>query len=132
MFPSKEDALEFLDNHNLDEARIKLLVDLGRILEAAKIHAKNGDMLKAVEILNVSATHGVSFVRPTIEYLLTGLRRGLTLGVLSTSSPTISKLLVRAGRLNKNAMTEQELDEVSPPHPFNLRFSHPGPPACDV
>ena len=132
MFPSKEDALEFLDNHNLDEARIKLLVDLGRILEAAKIHAKNGDMLKAVEILSAHATHRVSYVRPTIEYLLTGLRRGLTLGVLPTSSSTASKLLARAGRLDKNAITEQELDEVSPPYPFNLRLSHPGPPACDV
>ena len=116
LFSSEKDALEFLEDYDLDEARIKLLVDLGRILEAAKIHAKNGDMLKAVEILNVSSTHGVSFVRPTIEYLLTGLWRGLTFGVLPTSTPIVPELLGLADRLDRTAMTKQEIDEASHSH----------------
>ena len=40
MFPSKEDALEFLEEYGMDEAHIKLLIELGRIPEAAGIHAK--------------------------------------------------------------------------------------------
>ena len=123
MFPSKEDALEFLEEYGLDEACIELLIELGRIPEAAEIHVKNGDVLKAVEMLSMPAAHGVDHIRPMIEYLLTGLRRGLTLGVLPSSSPVTSKLLVLADRLDKTTMTAQEADEVSPSHQINLRAS---------
>ena len=119
MFPSVEGALVFLGDHtDLYDAHVKLLMDLGRILEAAGIHAKNGNMLKAVEVLIASA-HSVEHVRPTIEYLLTGLRRSLTFGVLPMSSSIASKLLALEDRLDKSAMTVQEIDEVGPPHPFN-------------
>ena len=131
MFSSKEEALEFLEEYDLDEARVKLLMELGRVLKAAGIHAKNGDMLKAVEILTASA-HNVDHARPAIEYLLTGLRRTLTLGVLPTSSPIGSKLLVFADRVNKNAMMEQEIDEVCLSYPFNCGSYTLAPPARDV
>ena len=123
MFPSEEDALEFLEDHSLDEARIKLLRDLGRILEAAQVHAGNGDILKAVEMLTTPTARNVDHMRPTIEYVLTGLRQGFTLEVPPTSSPTVSKLLVLADRLDKSAMTGQETNEVSLFHPFDLRIS---------
>lgn len=132
MFPSEEDALEFLEDYNLDEARIKLLIDLGRIREAAGVHAKNGDMLKAVQVLNAPATYSVDHVRPTIGYLLTALRRGLTLEVLPIDNPIIPKLLGYANRLDKSAMTEQEVDEVSSFYPFDWWVSYLTPPACDV
>ena len=104
--------MKFLEEYDLDEARVELLIDLGRILKAAAVHAKNGDMLKAVRLLSAPATYSVDHVRPTIEYLLIGLRRGLTLGVPPISSPVVSKLLVWADQLDKSAMTEQEVDEV--------------------
>ena len=132
MFPSKDDALEFLEEYGLDEARIELLIELGRIPEAAEIHVKNGDVLKAVEMLSMPAAHGVDHVRPMIEYLLTGLRRGLTLGVLPSSSPVTSKLLVLADRLDKTAMTAQEVDEVSLSHQLNLWASPLTFLVCDV
>ena len=123
----------FLENNrDLDEARVKLLIDLGRILEAAGVHAQNGNMLKAVEILAVPATYSVDHVRPTIEYLLTGLRRSLTLGILPASSPIASKLLARTDRLEKSAMTAQEVDEVSPSRTLDRRVLHPAPLACNV
>ena len=53
----------FLKDYDLDEARIKLLVQLGRILEAADIHAKNWDMLKAVELLTANDVHDIDGVR---------------------------------------------------------------------
>jgi len=120
-----------LEECDLDEARVKLLIELGRVPKAAGIRAKNGDMLGAVEILTASA-HGVGHMRLTIGYLLTGLWRSLTLGVIPTSNPIASKLLALADRLEKSAMTEQEVDEVCLSHPFNRRVLHLAPPACDV
>ena len=127
-FPSrsKEDALEFLEKRpDLDNARVKLLIDLGRILEAADIYAKNGNMLKAVKILSAPATYSTDHARRTIEYLLTGLRRSLTFGVHPGSSPTASKLLGYADRLDRSVMTKQEIDEVSPAYPFHQWVLHP-------
>ena len=61
-----EDALEFLEDYDLDEARVKLLMKLGRATKAAVIHAKNGSILKAVEAL-AGSVHGVDHVRPMID-----------------------------------------------------------------
>ena len=119
MFPSAEDALKFLEVHNLGEARIKLLEELGRVFEAADIHVKNGDILKAVEILTTSATHNIDLVRRVIDFILAEIWRDLTLGVLPTPNSVVSELLRFADRLDKSAMTEQEIDEVSPSHPSN-------------
>ena len=119
MFPSQEDALKFLEDQNLDEARAKLLQELGRIPEAAAIHAKNGDMLKALKVLSAPASCSVDHARQMIEYLLTGLRRSLTLGAPPASSLIASGLLLHAARLDKSIMTKQETDEASPSHPFS-------------
>ena len=121
-----------MEDHNLDEARIKLLIDLGRIVEAAAVHAKNGDMLKAVMLLSAPATYSVDHVRPMINHLLAGLRQGLTLGVPPTSNPMTSKLLVRADQLDKTAMTDKELDEVSFYPPCDRQILRPAPLACNV
>ena len=104
----------FLEGHRLDEAHIILLIELGRILKAAEIHVKNGDALKAVEILTAPATYSADHARPAIKYFLAELRQGLTFGVLPTSGSVASKLLVLADQLDKSVMTEQEVDEVSP------------------
>jgi len=103
-------------------------------LEVADIHAKNRDVLGAVEILITSqAARSADYVQlSTIECILTGLRRSLTLGVPPASSPTASKLLAYADKLDNGAMTEQEVDEVSPSHPFNLQVLYLAPPARNV
>lgn len=132
MFPSEEDALEFLEDYELDEARIKLLKGLNRIPEAAEIIANNGNALKAVEMLTASAVHNFDHVQPAAEHLLTGLWGGLTLEVLPASNPIVSKLLVLADRLNKSTMTEKEDNEVSLLL-HSIRGSNArAPPACDV
>jgi hypothetical protein len=125
----------FLEKRSdLEDAHVELLIDLDRILEAAEIPARNGNMLKAVKILSSSATYVVDHARQMIEYLLTGLRRSLTLGVFPSleSSPTVSKLLGYTDRLDRSVMTKQETDEVSPYHP-SIDGPHTlGPPACNV
>ena len=121
LFPSEEDALEFLEDYELDEARIKLLKKLNRIPEAAEIHVENGDVLKAVEMLIASAVHNVDHVRLAVKHILIGLWRDLTLEVLPASNLVISKLLVLADRLDKSALTQQETDEVVSSPLFNWR-----------
>ena len=114
MFPSAEKALEFVKKWGLDEARTKLLTELGRVLEASAIHAKNEDFVKAVEVLSASTTRSEEHVRLMIEYLSRGLRRGFTLGTTITpsSSPTLSRLLALVDRLDENAKAERGFDEV--------------------
>lgn len=118
LFPSEKDALEFLEDYDLDEARIKLLRELGRIREAAEVHAKNGDMLKAIEMLTAPG-HNADHALPAIKYLLTGLWQNLTLGALPTSNPIVLELLVLADRLDESAMAGPEADEVSIYRPSN-------------
>ena len=114
----------FLQDYDLDEARAKLLEKLDKVLEAADIHAKSGNTLKAVEMLTTPDTHSVDHMRRAIEYLLTGLRQDLTLGVLPTTNLTSVKLLRLAERLDKSAMTEQEVNEVRSFHSSSPRALH--------
>jgi hypothetical protein len=118
LFSSEEDAIEFLEDYDMDEARAQMLKESGRVLESAEVHANEGDLLKAVETLTASAVHNDTHVRPTIEYLLAGLWRGLTFGVPPTSTPIVSELLVFASKLDRRAMTKQEVEEASHSHPF--------------
>lgn len=97
-----------------------MLKGSGRVLESAVIHAKEGDLLRAVETLTTSDVHSVDHVRPAIEYLLTGLWRGLTFGVLPASISIVSELLGLVDKLDKSAMTKQEVDEVSHSHSFGF------------
>lgn len=113
MFTSEEDALEFLEDYDLDEARAEMLKGSGKVLESAEIHAKEGDMLKAVETLTDCATQSVDHVRRAIAYFLTGLWKGLTFGALPTSTPIVSELLRLVDKLDRSAMTQQEVDEAS-------------------
>jgi hypothetical protein len=64
LFSSDEDALEFLEDYDMDEARAEMLKESGRDLESAGIHAKEGDMLKAVEILTASEVQSADHARP--------------------------------------------------------------------
>lgn len=121
LFSSDDDAIEFLEDYGLNEARARMLKESGRVLESAEVHAEEGDMVKAVETLAASAVHNSHHVRPTIKYLLAGLWQGLTLGVLPTSASIASELLGFADKLDRRAMTKQEVNEASCSHPFSWR-----------
>jgi len=43
LFPSDEDALQFLEDHGLIEAHAGVLKELGRVLEPVVVHIKEGD-----------------------------------------------------------------------------------------
>ena len=133
LFSSNEDALKFLENRaDLNDAHARMLIDLGRICDAAEIYAKNSNTLKAVKILSEPTTYSVNHVRPMINYLMTGLWRDLSLGMPPASSSTASKLLAYADRLDESAMSEQEIDEVSPSvRPIGGSYTLSSP-ACDV
>ena len=102
-----------------------MLKESGKVLESARIHAEEGDMLKAVETLTTSTVQSVDHVRPAIEYLLTGLWRSLTIGAPPSSTPIVSELLGLATRLDRDAMTQQEADEASLPSSTQLKSLTP-------
>ena len=114
-----------MEDYGLEEARAELLEESDRIAEAADIHARNGDMLKAVEMLIKSSASNIDHARLAIEFLLTGLWKWLTLGVSPTANPAILGLLRLTVRLNRRTMTEQEADEVSHYDPFGWQVVHP-------
>ena len=123
-----------MEDRELDEAWVKLLMELGRVPEAADVHAKKGELLKAIETLNASATRSAEHVRRIIQYLLAGLWRGFTFGfTITRSSPsaTLQKLLALADELDESAKMEKGFDEVSPSfysvsgrilHPYTFRL----------
>ena len=128
MFDSNEDALKFLENKGLEEAHIQLLAELGKVLELSAIHAKNGHMLKAAEVLNASTARGTEHVRQMTKYLLVGLRQGFTIGIGPSeldASPTLSRLLELTDQLDKSAMAEKVSNEVSSSYPFRLHVLQP-------
>jgi hypothetical protein len=120
LFSSVDEALEFLKDRKLEEARVKLLTELDRVLEAAEIHAKNRKLVQAIETLSASTTRSAKHEQQMIEYLLRGLRRGFTLGMTPTpsTSPTLFKLLALVDRLDESATAGQGFDEVRSPRPY--------------
>ena len=121
-----------MEDYGLDEARAKLLEEMDRVPEAADIHVRNGDTLKAVKMLVESAIRNTDHARPATELLLAELRKKLTLGVSPTSNPIISSLLGLTGRLDRRTVTKQEADEASPYRSLSWQVIHLGPLARDV
>ena len=113
LFSSDEDALVFLEDYDLDEARATMLQSRGKPLEAAEAHAKDGRVLEAVEVLLEGDTPSTEESKMAIRYVLTGLWKRMSLGIrfCKSDAPTMALLRISLG-LNPSAMTEDEADEV--------------------
>jgi len=115
LFSSDEDALVFLEDYDLDEARATMLQSRGKALEAAEAHAKDGRVLEAVEVLLKRSTPSVEESRMAIRYVLTGLWKRMSFGVrFCRSDTTASNLLEVSFRLDSSVMTKDQVDEVRP------------------
>jgi len=109
----------FLEDYDLDEARATVLQSRGKALEAAEAHAKDGMVLKAVGVLLKCSTPSIEESRMAIRYVLTGLWKRVSFGVrFSRSDAATTSLLEISSRLDSNAMTEDEVDEVRSVHPL--------------
>lgn len=113
MFSSDEDALVFLEDYDLDEARATMLRSRGKVLEAAEAHARDGRVLEAVEVLLECSTPSVEESKMAIRYVLTGLWKRMSFGVrFCRSDTTTSNLLEISFRLDSSVMTKDQVDEV--------------------
>ena len=113
LFSSDEDALVFLEDYDLDEARATMLQSKGKALEAAEAHAKDGRVLEAVGVLLEPSTPTIEESKMAIRYVLAGLWKRLSFGVRFSRSDTItSSLLEISLRLDSSVMTKDEADEV--------------------
>ena len=112
MFPSEEEALDFLEDYDLDEARAIVLQSRGKPLEAAQAHAKEGRLIEAVGVLLERDTPSMEESKMAVHYVLAGLWKRLSFGMGFPPSGTTISLLQIASRLNPGTMTEDQVDEV--------------------
>jgi hypothetical protein len=119
LFSSDEDALVFLADYDLDEARATMLQSRGKALEAAEAHAKDGRVIEAVRVLLESSVPSIEESRMAIRYVLAGLWKRMSFGVrFSRSNATTASLLEISYKLDSSAMTEDQVDEVRPARPL--------------
>lgn len=113
LFSSEEDALAFLEDYDLDEARATVFHSRGKALEAAEAHAKDGRVLEAVGVLLEHNAPSIKELRMAIFYVLAGLWKRISFGIRFRKSDTTTiNLLQLSSRLDPSAMTVDEVDEV--------------------
>lgn len=113
LFSSDEDALVFLKDYDLDEARAAFLQSRGKALEAAEAHARDGRVLEAVVVLLESPTRSFEDSRMAVCYALAGLWKCMSFGERFHRSDTLTTGLLEVSlKLDSSTMTEDEIDEV--------------------
>lgn len=124
LFSSEEDALEFLEDYDLDEARATVFQSRGKTLEAAEAHAKDGRVLEAVGVLLEPSVPSIEESRMAIHYALAGLWKRMSFGTRFRKSDTATlSLLQISSRLDPSAMTEDEVDEVRSIRSLRISYS---------
>ncbi|KAF9647525.1 hypothetical protein BDM02DRAFT_3187952 [Thelephora ganbajun] len=114
LFSSDDQALVFLEDYDLDEARATVFQSRGKALEAAEAHAKDGRVLEAVEVLLERAAPSTKESRMAVRYVLAGLWKRMSFGVgFRKSDTSTTSLLQISFRLDSSAMTDDEVDELS-------------------
>jgi len=114
----------FLEDYDLDEARATVLQSRGKPLEAAQAHAKEGRVLEAVRVLLESPTPSIEESRMATHYVLTGFWKCVSFGAeFHRSDAAITNLLQISSRLDSNAVTEDEVDEVRFVQPLTVTTS---------
>lgn len=113
LFSTEEDALDFLENYDLDEARATMLQSRGKPLEAAEAHAKEGRVLEAVEVLLERDAPSIEESKSAIRYVLAGLWKRMSFGIrFRKSDAATTSLLQISSRLDPSEMTADQVDEV--------------------
>lgn len=121
LFPSEEDALVFLEDYDLDEARATMLRSRGKPLEAAEAHARDGKVLEAVEVLLECDAPSIEESKMAVRYVLAGLWKRMSFGIrFRKSDVDTTSLLQISPRLDPSAMTEDQVDEVRSIQPLGI------------
>jgi hypothetical protein len=114
LFCSDEEALKFMEDHEFNEARVDLLIKIGRKPEAADVLIRMGHILKAHQLLVEDFENKSSMCR-VAEYILSNLWRYLSLGFVPKRNKTqqaVAELLHLATSLNRALLDPNDCDEV--------------------
>jgi hypothetical protein len=113
LFPSDEKALLFTEEHELNEARVSLLVKADRLVEAADVLISLGQTLRGHQILVRDSENEHSMHR-VIQYVINGLWQHLSFGLVQRkgSRRTIDGLLHLATLLNGAMLDPTQFNEV--------------------
>lgn len=113
LFDSTEDALEYLEDMDLDVAQATLLESMGRHLEAAEIHLTEGRTLEAINIL-LKAKNNVDTMQLAKAYILQGLWKELSFRVsFKEANPEILQYIELSKSLDLSILTARDSAEVS-------------------
>ncbi|PCH33049.1 hypothetical protein WOLCODRAFT_159800 [Wolfiporia cocos MD-104 SS10] len=116
LFSNEDEAMEYMDDFGLDEARIALLKKRGRFAEVAELQLSKGQILEAAESFMMDGSDSASLRRAS-RCLLDGLWHGLSLGTFGVLGPATQniepqKLLLRIEQLRLDLHDERTQTEV--------------------
>jgi hypothetical protein len=114
LFSSTEEALEFVEDYDLDVAKATLLQQAKRHAEAAEVHIAEGRILDGIRIFLENLADEDCARRATI-CVLQALWQKLSFAVLPTaaqSTNVVEHWLKLASRLDPTLMTQHDRDEV--------------------
>ena len=80
LFPTLNDALEYMEDYGFDVARADLLEKAGKLVEAAELHIMEGRTIRAIELLLQDPDDARAIPR-AIGYIRDGLWKCLSFGV---------------------------------------------------
>jgi hypothetical protein len=126
LFPSEDDALEFMEDFDLDVARATVLETLGRDDEAAELHLKEGRTVEAITLF-IKDPQNRDLMRRGSECLLEGLWQNLSFAILTSTgdpNPILQQLLNLATEVNTELLDEDGRHEVRIFPIVNSSFEH--------
>ncbi|PSS06635.1 hypothetical protein PHLCEN_2v3591 [Hermanssonia centrifuga] len=119
LFPSLDDALQFMDNYDFNVARVNLLESTGRIAEAAELHLNEGRTVEAIRLF-IQDSADPDSQRRAEECLLQGLWKQLSFGVhikpdADISNTPLGELMELSSDMQNNSrfLAPQAQDEIS-------------------
>ncbi|KJA29102.1 hypothetical protein HYPSUDRAFT_32443 [Hypholoma sublateritium FD-334 SS-4] len=113
LFDSIEDALEYLEDFDLDVSRASLLENLGKFGDAADIHLAEGRTLDAIRLLLMDKDNEHS-IRRGYHCILQGLWEKVSYGVKGLDRiEQVVRLLKLASSLKFSDVESLDIDELS-------------------
>jgi hypothetical protein len=113
-FASFKEALDFTAEYHLDAARLHLLIDAGRFVEAAELLVLWDRLLEAIQVFLKQPDDKYSRGR-AIQCILQGLWRRISFRITPKplgSNPDVDQLLEAAAQLPITCWSSNDRDEV--------------------
>jgi hypothetical protein len=107
-----DEALEYLEERDLDVARAMLLERLGRNVEAAEVHLMAGRTLDGITLL-LKNPGDEDAMRKGNKSILQGLWKHISFGVSpDKTNPMMKQLLCLASKVDAAVLDNKDRDEV--------------------